>query len=398
MARAEYLTLLFGDARQVFGPGSLPRYENITTVPSYAGEHVIFSQRATNFRQCGPGLLLRLIQSAPRSDNLWSRGYKLQRRAMSWSQDARGDGPCGLKLLFGRFVLPKRGVSRSQRSANLRFHARLIAQGRAQFCGSLVQDIHKANIPAVPSRTAEVIMCSRKRHRSVLTVPGGPHRGRGRVTHERRTPARVAAIRMTAVTNPVTYSDEVFSQRIPPYVSPGWVRRPDSGGYHRPARPAFDTAVGLCQTFHDDGIDLVIQVAGDGARANRLYPAYVVEQFADATGHVVRESTGQDLIEDNTQRIHIGAYIDAWRRLQLLGAGPRQRAHELAGHAHGAHRRIIRINNGFCQAEIADMRPAGGVDQDIAGLQVTMDYASLVGVIHGVADFGEESQRVRFEF
>jgi hypothetical protein len=44
------------------------------------------------------------------------------------------------------------------------------------------------------------------------------------------------------------------------------------------------------------------------------------------------------------------------------------------------------------------MRPAGGVDQDIAGLQVTMDYASLVGVIHGVADFGEESQRVRFEF
>ena len=152
------------------------------------------------------------------------------------------------------------------------------------------------------------------------------------------------------------------------------------------------------ETLEDDGFDLVVDLAADGAWACGLGAQDVVEHVAHGADDFVGESAGEHLVEDDTQGIHIRAYVDvAGQAHGLLGAGPGQAADELPGDGHEARGVVFvfgDIGHGdFGQAEIDHDGLTRGIDADVAGLEVSVDHALEVRGVDGVADFGEEAQR-----
>ena len=56
----------------------------------------------------------------------------------------------------------------------------------------------------------------------------------------------------------------------------------------------------------------------------------------------------------------------------------------------GLQRRLRVAVGDARHAEVEDLRLAGLVDEDVARLEIAMDQAALVRVLHGVADPGDE--------
>ena len=70
----------------------------------------------------------------------------------------------------------------------------------------------------------------------------------------------------------------------------------------------------------------------------------------------------------------------------LLGRHVGRRAQNLP---FDGHRDLARL--ALRQAEVHDVRLAAAVDHDVAGLQVAMDHALLVGVVQGLGDAAQQS-------
>ena len=85
----------------------------------------------------------------------------------------------------------------------------------------------------------------------------------------------------------------------------------------------------------------------------------------------------QQLEEDRPQRIDVGAPVGGVALpLGLFGRHVGRRAKNLSLHG---HRDLARFPLG--ESEIGDVRLARAVDQDVAGLQVAMNDALLMGVM-----------------
>ena len=109
---------------------------------------------------------------------------------------------------------------------------------------------------------------------------------------------------------------------------------------------------------------------------------------------LVRQAPGQQLVQDHAQRVHVAARVELQRIGQdLFGAHVGQRADQLA--ELGLPRRVGVAVGETRDAEVEDLRLTRLVDQDVARLEVAMDDAALVGVLHGVADLRHQLEPLR---
>ena len=153
-------------------------------------------------------------------------------------------------------------------------------------------------------------------------------------------------------------------------------------------RGALVAAVGVfVEALEEDGLELVVEVGSEGAWAAGRGAGDVLEGGAHAAADLVGHLAGEELVEHDAEGVDIGSDIDvSGASLGLLGAGPGERADEVAAGAEGERG----VSRGPGESEVEDPGVAVGVDADVAGLEVPVDDAAEVGVSDGVADIGEE--------
>ncbi len=106
-------------------------------------------------------------------------------------------------------------------------------------------------------------------------------------------------------------------------------------------------------------------------------------------GAVKRQPAGQQFVEDDAEGIDIAAGVGGVTVAgRLLGRHVRQRAENVAVGGRRAGRLRQEIQPG--QAEIEDVRPAVGVDEDVARLEIAMTDALPVGMLDRLGDAGDE--------
>lgn len=104
-----------------------------------------------------------------------------------------------------------------------------------------------------------------------------------------------------------------------------------------------------------------------------------------------RRAAREQLAQDATERVDVAAHVDLVRSAgDVLRAHVGERAEDLAGarlgEAEVEPRRIERAG----QAEVDHFDATLGIDQHVARLQVAVQHAALMAVVHRVADFREE--------
>ncbi len=99
-----------------------------------------------------------------------------------------------------------------------------------------------------------------------------------------------------------------------------------------------------------------------------------------------RRPTGEHLVENRAQA------VDVARRAEFAaGAGGLLGGHVGRRAENRAREREVRLGlDPFGQAEIRNMRPSVGIDQNIRGLQIAMQNAALVRVMDSSRDWREE--------
>ena len=102
-----------------------------------------------------------------------------------------------------------------------------------------------------------------------------------------------------------------------------------------------------------------------------------------------RNASGKALVEHEPERVEVGSAVESFAadllRRQVLG-GP---------HHHVVAREIVVIATvqAFGDAEVGQQHPTAGCDHDVAGLDVAVDEARLVGVIERRGDTGSDVAR-----
>ncbi len=137
-------------------------------------------------------------------------------------------------------------------------------------------------------------------------------------------------------------------------------------------------------------LDVAAELPAHRAERARVHLA----DDTDALGQVrlpevVRQVARQDEVEEDPERVDVAARVERERVSQdLLGTHVRERSDDLADV--GLHRGLdVRVGDAR-QAEVEDPGLARILDEDVPGLQVAVDDPLLVGVVHGVADAGDE--------
>ena len=158
----------------------------------------------------------------------------------------------------------------------------------------------------------------------------------------------------------------------------------------------------LGQGLENDGLQLIVNRAlarahvpggafGD-ARIRRPLPAGRRGRgFGDVfehLGHVPRDRirimTREYLVENDAQRINVGARVDIVRvSAGLFGRHVGQRADDVL--RHGNHR-VDRSGKLFGQSEIEDFGAALRINQNVGRLEIPVNDAFLVRVLHGIAN------------
>ena len=114
------------------------------------------------------------------------------------------------------------------------------------------------------------------------------------------------------------------------------------------------------------------------------------DRLHDRRVRVVRLATGEDLVEENAERVDVGAEVDVPAVApRLLRAHVRDRSldrPDLAQHGRGIH---VRVRDAR-EAEVEDLHLARLVHDQVRRLEVPVDHAALVRMVHGARDRDEE--------
>ena len=118
---------------------------------------------------------------------------------------------------------------------------------------------------------------------------------------------------------------------------------------------------------------------------------FVESQLAEVEGQL----TDEQFVEDGAERVDVAAGVDV-----VAGGAGLLRAHVARRAQHhadpGEHRfRVQALRDSFGYAEVDDAGHGLAVDfgdQDVGGLEVTVDDGFLVSVLYAFADFDEELQ------
>ena len=145
------------------------------------------------------------------------------------------------------------------------------------------------------------------------------------------------------------------------------------------------------ERFGDDGLDVTAIGPVDRAEGCRVVlhncPCRLVYVACD----VVRQVTGEQFVEDDTQRVDVAADVEVKRiREDLLRTHIRERSDELADVGLPCRMRVAVGDPG--NAKIQNLRLPALVHEDVARFQIAMNDAALVRVVNGVADLDHQLQ------
>lgn len=108
-------------------------------------------------------------------------------------------------------------------------------------------------------------------------------------------------------------------------------------------------------------------------------------------------AAGQEFIEQNTQAVNVRASVDVDAAFGLLGRHVVRRADELA--VFGEEGLFCKsLHDGLGDSEVNHLRKRLAIlstDEHIAGFEVSMNHAFVMGVLHGLADLFEEFEPFR---
>ncbi len=104
-------------------------------------------------------------------------------------------------------------------------------------------------------------------------------------------------------------------------------------------------------------------------------------------GHRQRQAIDQQLVTDHAQRVDIAARIRRALARRLLGAHVGRGAEQRAGLRQGAADAEL-----LADAEVQHLGLAVCGDQDVGRLQIAMDHAARVGVLHRIGDARQQLQ------
>ena len=138
--------------------------------------------------------------------------------------------------------------------------------------------------------------------------------------------------------------------------------------------------------FGNDGPDVAAVHMIDRAKRGGLILADSLHDFVQQpVAHVIGQSPAQKFVKDDSQGVHIAPRIDFQRiRQHLLGAHVGEGADKLADIGLTCCHRVGVGDPGH--AEIENLGLAGVVDENIAGLQIAVDDAALVGMMDSFAN------------
>jgi hypothetical protein len=136
----------------------------------------------------------------------------------------------------------------------------------------------------------------------------------------------------------------------------------------------------LRQGLEADALQLPRQGVVDLPRRPRLGGGDQLQQFVPGVGPE-RRPPGEQLVEDDAEAVDVGTAVHA----VALAAGL-LRAH--VGWRAGIAGALAHVLFPQGQAEVGHVRPAGRVQQDVAGLDVAVDDALAVGVVQRLGDRG----------
>lgn len=139
------------------------------------------------------------------------------------------------------------------------------------------------------------------------------------------------------------------------------------------------------QATQADGFQVAVHAALPGAGAWRFLLdglAHGFERGRAGEGH----GAGQEFVEDHAQAVNVGGGGEAFgAALGLLGRHVGGRAEHLAG-----QREAGVVADAAGEAEVDDLRLARGVEHDVGGLEVAVEDAVLMGVMHRAGGPGQE--------
>ena len=133
-----------------------------------------------------------------------------------------------------------------------------------------------------------------------------------------------------------------------------------------------------------------------GTGLGRLLLAQLPQKFIECdSAHIERGRARQQFIEDDSQRVDIGAGVDILtRRIGLLRAHV-LRSTQQHSHAreHGIRGQLLGECFGDSEIDNLGRRPAVHInDQDVGWLQIAVDDGFLMCVLHSFADAHEKVQ------
>ena len=110
-----------------------------------------------------------------------------------------------------------------------------------------------------------------------------------------------------------------------------------------------------------------------------------------------RQFTGEHLVEDDAQRVDVRPVVHALGMLDLFRRHIVRRAHDLP---HAGQMEVLRLAaQDFGQAEVGDLCAALLVQQHVLRLDVAVHDAFVVRILEGLANLGDDLQRLgRGEF
>ncbi len=140
-----------------------------------------------------------------------------------------------------------------------------------------------------------------------------------------------------------------------------------------------------------DRFEVPIDLGVERPRSRRLRVEHEPEGLADRAGRE-RRLAGQRLVERRPQAVDVGGCGQGLgAAARLLGGHVSRSTHDGAGQ--GRRRVLLVVLHPLGEAEVRDERLVVAVEQDVGGLEVSVEDRVLVGIRHGAGDLDEKSSR-----
>ena len=151
----------------------------------------------------------------------------------------------------------------------------------------------------------------------------------------------------------------------------------------------------LFQAFEADGLEITVDGAAEEAWSFGFLVDDLPQRFDGRVG-IERRPAGQQLVEDDAKAVDVDTRRQSAAAEGLLWRHVARRADQRTRWRQGrqaAEAAARRRGQGqtFRQAEVGDVRLIVPIEENVAGLQIAVQDAALVGVVHSASHAGDHA-------